>query len=90
MTRGTQAGLAGVLALLFVLALGGVLYLSFIFPRTVAVWSFEARALSGPEQILVHLGGLSTTHGRLLIPGLLLGMICCGAWAALAGGGRRQ
>ena len=51
----TQTCVAGVLVLLGSLALAGVFHLTVIFPKTMAVWADEGRALSVAEQTLVNL-----------------------------------
>lgn len=80
----TQVLFIGVLGLLAVLALGGVIYLAFVFPKTVAVWADEGRALSVAEQTLANLSSLCVAFGLFLAPALLLGVVGCAVWAVYA------
>ena len=80
-----QSCVAAVLALFGVLALAGVIHLAFVFPKTVAVWADEGRALSVVQQALVNLSSLCKSLGLLLVPVLLLAIVGCGVWAVLAG-----
>ena len=84
MNRRMQSCFAGIVALLGGLALTGVLYLAFAFPKTVATWGEQGRSLSVLEQTLAKLSSLCTSFGLLLIPALLLVIIGCGVWALLA------
>jgi type II secretory pathway component PulF len=81
----TQVYIAGALSALAALVLVGVAHLAFVFPKTMAVWKDEGRALSNVEQSLANLSGLCTSFGLLLIPILLLAVIGCGIWAVVAG-----
>ena len=45
--RKIQVTFASLGTLLFAAAFASTLYLTFVFPKTVAVWSDEGRALSG-------------------------------------------
>jgi len=79
-----QTYLAGFLAMLGTLILAGVVYLMFIFPRTMAVWADEGRALSGVEQALANLSDTCKSFGVLLIPILILSVIGSGVWAVVS------
>ena len=81
----TQTFVAGTLTILAVLALAGVAHLTFVFPKTMAVWADEGRPLSVVEQALANLSGFCTSFGLLLIPVLLLVVVGCGIWTVLAG-----
>jgi type II secretory pathway component PulF len=80
-----QTYFAGVLALISALVLAVVFYLAFIFPKTVAVWADEGRALSVVQTTLVNLSDVCKSFGLLVIPVLLLILIGCSIWAVVAG-----
>jgi type II secretory pathway component PulF len=86
----TQVLFASAVGLLAALGLAGVLYLAFIFPKTVALWADEGRALSGGEQTLANLGKICTSSGLILIPVLLLAIIGCAVWLVFATARERQ
>ena len=86
----TQTYVAGVLALLCAVLLAGVAHLVFIFPRTMAGWADEGRALPVAEQALANLSNLCKTFGLLLIPILLLAVIGFGIWAVLVAARSKQ
>ena len=68
-----MAAVWAVLVLLVCLAaLGGVVYLAFLFPHTVAVWAEAGRKLSHPEVLAVRLSNFCKAYGLILIPGLFL------------------
>jgi hypothetical protein len=80
-----EASVAWVLALISALVIAGVFHLAFIFPRTVAVWSEEGRALSVVQTTLINLSNVCKSFGLLVIPVLLLILIGCSRWAVVAG-----
>ncbi len=80
-----QAYFARVLALLGVLALAGVVYLIYIFPKTMELWIDEDRALSVAELTIARLSSACRSYGLFLIPVLLLAIVGCGVWAASEG-----
>ena len=90
MSKRTQSGIAVVLAVLGVVALAGVVYLAFVFPKTIEIWAGQGRALSAAERAVMNLSSLCKSFGRFLIPALFAGVIGCGVWAALAARGTRQ
>ncbi len=72
-------------ALLCASTLAVALHLAFAFPKTVALWSDEGRALSSFQNLLVNLCALCTSFGLIIFPALLLGVAACIAWGILAG-----
>jgi len=65
--------------------LAGVIYLIFIFPKTVAVWADQARSLPVLLRMLVAVGDVCNRSAFFLIPLLLLGTLACAVctgWAA--------
>ena len=88
--RTCQTSFAGVVALLGVLALAGVVHLVYIFPKTLALWADDGRALSVSEQTAARLSNICQSFGLFLIPVLLLVVIGCGVWAVSAGISSRQ
>ena len=76
--------------MLGLLALSGTAYLAFIFPKTMALWADQGRALSFAERSLANLSGLCQSYGLLLIPALLLVVVGGGVWAVFASMGSRQ
>ena len=85
-----QTCIAGILMALAVLSLVGVFHLTFIFPRSMAVWADEGRALTVAEQALANLSNVCRSFGLFLIPALLLAVVGCGVWAVLAGTSARR
>jgi type II secretory pathway component PulF len=81
----TQVYIAGALTNFAVLALAGVAYLVFVFPKTLAIWADEGRALTIIEQNLANLSNLCASLGLLIIPALLLAVVGCGIWTVMAG-----
>jgi type II secretory pathway component PulF len=81
----TQVYIAGALTAFAVLALAGVAHLVFVFPKTLAVWADEGRALTIIEQTLANLSDLCKSLGLLIIPALLLAVVGCGIWTVMAG-----
>ncbi len=88
--KASQTYFAGALALLGVLALAGVVHLVYIFPKSMATWADEDRALSVAEQTIASLSDMCKSFGLFLIPLLLLVVIGCGVWAVVAGISSRQ
>lgn len=88
--RSCFAGILAVLAVLGITALAGVVYLAFVFPRTIEIWAGQERALTVAERTLAYLSNLCKSFGLLLIPALLASIIGCGVWAVLAGRGCKQ
>jgi type II secretory pathway component PulF len=80
-----HAYIACSLVVLGALALAGVVYLGYVFPRTMAAWADHGRVLSGAEQTLANLSDLCNSFGLFVIPALLLVVIGCGFWAVLVG-----
>jgi len=76
---------AGILAILGWLALAVVAYLTFVFPKTSALWADRAQALTGFEQLLVNLSQVCGSFGLIIIPALLLLTVGCLVWVVLSG-----
>jgi len=60
------------------LSLGAIaigFYLAFFFPKTVAVWQDQGRALSVFERLLVSASQFCSAYGVILLPVLLLAMV---------------
>jgi len=81
----THVCIASFCAFLAGLCLAGVVYLSFVFPKKVALWADEGRALSSADQLLANLSSLCKSSGMLLLPVLLLVVVGCAIWAVKAG-----
>jgi type II secretory pathway component PulF len=81
---------ASILALIGAVALAGVFYLVYLFPRTEVAWGYKGRALSAAEQALAQLSNLCKSFGLLIMPALLFAVIGCGVWAVLARKGSGQ
>lgn len=79
-----QKNLACALATLASLVLAGGIYLAFFFPKTLAGWKDEGRALSVAEQAAVNLSLFCQSSGLVLFPLLLAGAVGCAVWAAVA------
>lgn len=90
MNKRIQSLLAGILAVLGAIALAGMFYVTYVFPKTGAVLAGQERALSITEQLLVNLSDLCKSFGILLIPALLVATIGCGVWAILAVRGNKE
>ncbi len=71
MSKTTQSILTAILAVLGMIALAGMAYLVYVFPRIEMEWEDQGRALSMVEQSLVHLSVFCKWHGLLLMPALL-------------------
>ena len=80
-----QSRLAGSVALLSAFVLSGVIYLVYVFPKTMVVWADEARSLPVSKRLLVEMSQCCQSFGLILLPGLLLVVIGCGFWAVRAG-----
>jgi len=85
-----QVYLATFMGLASALLLVGVVYLAFIFPKTVKVWAEEGIAISVVQQNLVNLSNLCTSLGIIIMPTLLLVVIGCAVWAIFAGMGNKK
>jgi type II secretory pathway component PulF len=81
----THVLIASFCALLAGLCLVGVAYLSFVFPKKVALWADEGRDLSSADQLLANLSSLCTSNGVVLLPVLLLVVVGCVVWSVKAG-----
>ncbi len=90
MNKTAQGKLAFVFTLIALFALTAVTYLVFIFPKTVSLWAGEGRALSAVEQVAVRLSEFCRSAALPLLPLLLVGVVGCATWAAIATHGRRQ
>ena len=84
MNKSAQCMVASVLGVLALVALVAGLYLTFMFPKTVEIWSAQGRALSVVERLLVEASQFCKQFGLLLIPALLASIIGCGVWVGLA------
>ena len=78
-----QAILAAVLVLIMGGMAGAVIYLAFVFPKTLAIWDQEARALSMLQMFMANISSLCTHYGRLILPVFLLGFIASLVWLIL-------
>jgi type II secretory pathway component PulF len=81
-----QTIILGCLTFLGVFMLASVIYLIFIFPKTVAVWADQARSLPVLLQMLVEVGDVCKWSAFFLIPLLLLGTLACAVWTGRAAG----
>jgi type II secretory pathway component PulF len=81
-----QTIILGCLTFLGVFMLAGVIYLIFIFPKTVAVWDDQAHSLPVLLQMLVEVCYLCKRSAFFLIPLLLLGTLACAVWTGRAAG----
>lgn len=63
---------AAVLAGVGVVLLGGVVYLSFVFPKTIQAWSEAGKPLSLGEKLLVSLSRACSAYGVAILPVLVL------------------
>jgi hypothetical protein len=79
-----QACLASLLALLGAVAIPCVYYLTYIFPKTLAMWADQGDELSSAEVVVVQLSELCQPVGLLLMPALLFAVIGCVIWAVYA------
>lgn len=86
----TQSYFEAALALFALLALPSVVYLAYVFPKTMALWADDERALSTIEQTLAKLSSFCQSFGLLLIPALLLTIIGCVFWAVFASKSSQQ
>ncbi|MBN2711885.1 MAG: hypothetical protein JXR97_05535 [Planctomycetes bacterium] len=69
--------------LMFVTAgmLGAVIYLAFVFPKTIAEWENVGKELSVVEKLLAHSSQICSSLGIVLLP--LLGLCFIGSLAWL-------
>ena len=72
------------------LILGAFSYLVFVFPKTIAVWKEQARELTAGEQLAVSVSVLCQQFGLVVFTFLLLVVVACTVWAAVAIRGREQ
>jgi type II secretory pathway component PulF len=87
--KAVQSVFAGLSALLTLTLLSVVAYLAFVFPKTVAVWQDEGRAISVLEQLCVNASHACSSLGIVLIPLLLLCFLAAVFWAIVAAKGNR-
>jgi type II secretory pathway component PulF len=83
-TNRFQLCLASILALLGAVALPFVFYLTYIFPKTLAVWADSGDEMSAGEAVVAQLSHLCKSFGLLIMPILLLAVIGCVIWAVHA------
>jgi type II secretory pathway component PulF len=73
-----------VLASVFLLITGGmageVIYLAFVFPKILAIWEQEARALSALQKLIANFSSFCTQYGRMILPFFLLGFLASLVW----------
>lgn len=67
MTNRAQTLCSVVLMLISLTLLCGAIYLIFVFPRTLMIWTHEGRALTVTQQAAVGLGNVCKTCGFLTI-----------------------
>lgn len=76
-----------ILAALAALVTGGMLaaavYLAFVYPKTIAVWLDQGRALSEHQLRLADVGSYCSSHGLLIMPALFVGFVGSLVWLAL-------
>jgi len=84
MNKTAQIRLSLVLAVIALLASTAVIYLAFIFPKTLAVWADEGRALTITEQVAANLSDFCRSSGLILLPLLMVGIVGCAVWAAIS------
>jgi len=87
MNKTTQIKIAAVLAVLMFGALAAVVYLAFVFPKTLALWAEQGRPLSVAEQTIANLSMFCRSFGLFLFPLLLIVVVGSVVWAAVAGHG---
>ena len=84
MNKAAQSKLALIMAALGLVILAAVLYLAFIFPKTMAVWMEEGKSLSMAEQIVRRLSVFCQCYGLILLPWLIAGIVACVLWSVMA------
>jgi type II secretory pathway component PulF len=79
-----QSCLASILALLGAVAIPCVYYLTYIFPKTLAMWADQGDDVSAGAAVVIQLSQLCQPVGLLLMPALLFAVIGCVIWAVYA------
>ena len=68
-----------VLAGLFLLITGGmagvVIYMTFVFPKILAIWEQEAREFTSHQMMMANFSDFCKQYGLILLPVLLLGFL---------------
>ena len=72
-SKQTDATFAGVLLAAALAALGGAIYLAYVFPKKIAAWAESGRELSNVEALIVNLAVFCATFGFLVFPVLVFG-----------------
>ena len=78
-----QAVISGALAIILAVMAGIVIYMAFVFPKSLAIWEQEARELSSFQKLMVNFSDFSTQYGRIILPVLLLGILTLSVWMTL-------
>lgn len=86
----TRTIIPSLLTLLMVLLLVGFFYLTYVFPRNLAIWEEQERALTTLEQTLANLSTVCASFGFFLVPILLFGTFALGIWALIVFINNRQ
>ena len=75
-----QSVLAGVFLLITGGMAGLVIYLAFVFPKILAIWEQEARALSAVQKLIVNFSDFCTQYGLIILPLFLLSFLASLVW----------
>ncbi|MBN1804137.1 MAG: hypothetical protein JW837_02690 [Sedimentisphaerales bacterium] len=78
-----QAVLAGAAALAMGVTAGVIIYMAFVFPKTLAVWEQEARELSGFQMMAANVSTFCTQYGLIILPVILFGFLVSSLWMIL-------
>lgn len=87
MTNKQQFHTATLIVVVSALALAAVAYLGFVFPKTLAAWADQARALSLVEQLVARLSMMCSSFVVFLLPLFGAGLTIGGMWMAAASDG---
>jgi type II secretory pathway component PulF len=88
MTRQKQFQLAIVTVVFTLVAIAATVYLSFFFPKTVALWADQQRVLSLLEQIVASLSIYCRSFGLFLLPFFGVVFAIGGMWMAATASGK--
>jgi type II secretory pathway component PulF len=60
-----------------------VIYLTFVFPKVLAIWEQEARVLTARQRLIAETGSFCTNFGRFILLVVVLGFTASAVWMLL-------
>jgi type II secretory pathway component PulF len=90
MNRKTQVTTASCLLGGAIILIGAVMYLGFVFPKTIAVWADQGRHPNTAEMFVVNVSNLVRVFGFPILGMLMLAIVASLVWLAVSAHSKRE